>query len=365
MPAASKAILIDPLLKQLIPALSSEEFVQLEANILRDGCRDALVLWGDTLIDGHHRLDICQRHGLPYATTSLDFADRDAVLDWIDTNQLGRRNLGPDQIKLLRGRLYNRKKKRIGGRSDRTFGGDILSPPKTAEVLGAQFGVSDRTIKRDGKAAQFIEELAKTAPEEAQAVLDGKKRINEVRRTARLEQVKEAAALPSAKYRVIYADPPWKYGDQLTEDYGPTRFHYPAMTVAELCTLPVADLCEPDAVLFLWVTSPLLFECAPIIKAWGFQYKASFVWDKMKHNMGHYNSMRHEFLLICTRGSCTPDTPKLYDSVVSIERTDHSSKPEEFRTMIDALYPHGKRVELFARAEVKGWDAWGNQAETG
>ena len=132
------------------------------------------------------------------------------------------------------------------------------------------------------------------------------------------------------------------------------------MSIAELCDLPVADIAEDNAVLFLWTTSPILEECFQVIKAWGFKYKASFVWDKIKHNMGHYNSVRHEFLLICTRGSCTPDVVKLFDSVQSIERTEHSKKPEKFREIIDTLYTHGNRVELFARQPADGWEVWGN-----
>ncbi len=164
------------------------------------------------------------------------------------------------------------------------------------------------------------------------------------------------------QYDVILADPPWKYGDQLTEAYGPTMFHYPAMTVRQLCDLDVRGLAHENAVLSLWVTSPLLEDAFPIIKAWGFEYKSSFVWDKIRHNMGHYNSVRHELLLICTRGSCLPDVPELIDSVQSIERTTHSAKPEEFRAIIDKLYPNGRRIELFARAEAEGWERWGNQA---
>jgi N6-adenosine-specific RNA methylase IME4 len=86
------------------------------------------------------------------------------------------------------------------------------------------------------------------------------------------------------------------------------------------------------------------------------------VWDKVKHNFGHYNSVRQELLLICTRGSCTPDVKELVDSVQTIERsTKHSEKPEEFRRIIDTLYPKGPRVELFARAKHEGWDSWGNE----
>jgi N6-adenosine-specific RNA methylase IME4 len=186
-------------------------------------------------------------------------------------------------------------------------------------------------------------------------------------REAKAEEL-AANPVPSlrGKYRVIYADPPWNYADKCDEGavqgQGAAQ-HYPPMTIVELCALPVRALAEDDAVLFLWVTSPLLYNCAPVIDAWGFSYRASFVWDKVKHNMGHYNSVRHEFLLVCVRGSCQPDVRKLYDSVVVEERTAHSAKPETFRTMIDTLYPHGKRIELFARGPAaKGWATWGNQA---
>jgi N6-adenosine-specific RNA methylase IME4 len=87
-----------------------------------------------------------------------------------------------------------------------------------------------------------------------------------------------------------------------------------------------------------------------VVRAWGFTCKAHFVRDKVRHNMGHYNSVRHELLLICTRGSCVPDAPKLYDSVQAVERDgQHSQKPEEFRGI--ALYGSGNRIELFARQE--------------
>lgn len=178
----------------------------------------------------------------------------------------------------------------------------------------------------------------------------------------------EAQPLPDGKFRIFYADPPWKYGNSgvITEDdnYGRAERHYPAMSIAELCALglEIKAMADDDAVLFLWVTSPLLAECFEVIKAWGFQYKTSFVWDKVRHNFGHYNSVRHELLLVCTRGSCLPDVPTLHDSVMSIERSDkHSEKPEAFRQMIDGLYTRGNRLELFARCQVDGWEAWGNE----
>lgn len=163
------------------------------------------------------------------------------------------------------------------------------------------------------------------------------------------------------KYRVIYADPPWAYNDkQDIEVLGGAVKHYTTMPIEDICALPVPS--ADDAVLFIWVTSPMLEDVFRVIKAWGFKYKSSFVWDKVAHNMGHYNSVRHELLLICTKGRCTPDVQRLFDSVVSIERTEHSRKPQWFRDMIDTLYPVGNRLEMFAREAPEGWDVWGNMA---
>ncbi|MHC1767692.1 MAG: MT-A70 family methyltransferase [Verrucomicrobiia bacterium] len=168
------------------------------------------------------------------------------------------------------------------------------------------------------------------------------------------------------KYRVIYADPPWPYRHDLGEAMpGSTspRDHYTVMDMDGICALPVGTLAEDNAVLFMWGTVPLLPEALRVIDAWGFQYKSHVVWDKVKHNFGHYFSVRHELLFLATRGSCTPEVPKLTDSVVSLEKTArHSEKPDQFRELIDTLYPHGRRIELFRRGAAVGkWDVWGNE----
>jgi N6-adenosine-specific RNA methylase IME4 len=119
-------------------------------------------------------------------------------------------------------------------------------------------------------------------------------------------------------YRIILADPPWLYHCKqvnAAEDHYGAEDYYDCSTDKQLCEYRLGDgsrtvkeLADKDAVLFMWVTTPMLERWFPIIEAWGFEYKTHFVWDKIKHNMGHYNSVRHELLLICTRGSCQPDT---------------------------------------------------------
>jgi len=171
--------------------------------------------------------------------------------------------------------------------------------------------------------------------------------------------------LPEGKYRIIYADPPWKYGDILPPGYGAATHHYETMSNEELCALDIKGLVGPDAVLFLWATSPMLEQAFDVMRAWGFSYKTSFVWDKVEHNFGFYNSVRHELLLIGGRGHSTPDDVELHDSVVSLPRSQvHSQKPEYFRDLIDQMYTSGPRLELFGRGKPpKGWVSWGYESE--
>jgi N6-adenosine-specific RNA methylase IME4 len=253
------------------------------------------------------------------------------------------------------GELLQQIQKATGGDAQRTRYRKGTESPATLADLGI-----------DKKTSAVAQQLASLPAITREAIAQRETTIAKVRRESKAVELRKAVSLPDAKYRVLYADPPWAYNDKADEgsvQAGGAARHYPSMSIAQLCDLPVVDLCEPHAVLFLWTTSPLLFESAAVIKSWGFTYKASFVWDKVKHNMGHYNSVRHEFLLVCTRGSCTPDVVELFDSVQSIERTTHSTKPEEFRTIIETLYPHGKRLELFARLEAPGWDSYGNELQ--
>lgn len=166
-------------------------------------------------------------------------------------------------------------------------------------------------------------------------------------------------------FRVIYADPPWLYGDRPPSGSG-AKDHYPVMTIDQICKLPIAAHARPDAVLFLWTTAPILYENPgprEVMEAWGFKPKTGIVWDKVDHGFGHYVSIRHEHLLIGTRGSCTPDRPTpMFDSVQTVRRDSdvHSEKPEEFRKLVERLYD-GPFLELFARRHVPGWTCWGNQ----
>ena len=268
------------------------------------------------------------------------------------------------------GELMEQVPKAQGRRTD-------IELPDTAvgkyEVI-REAGFTPKQVERFQTLAAHPEivEKAKAEARENEDIVSRSLVLNMIKKQERQEAIQEQIARPKAsnhidiyttdkRYRVIYADPPWSYNDkQDTPQLGGAVKHYPTMPLEDICDIPVPA--EKNAVLFLWTTSPMLEDAFKVINAWGFNYKSSFIWDKISHAMGHYNSVRHEFLLIATRGKCTPDVPKLLDSVVSIERTEHSRKPKEFRDMIDMLYPIGERLEMFARDAAEGWDVWGNMA---
>jgi N6-adenosine-specific RNA methylase IME4 len=175
--------------------------------------------------------------------------------------------------------------------------------------------------------------------------------------------------LPDGKYQVIYADPPWKYDVDLSS--GSTREpenNYPTMDLDDLIKFgeKVKEISNKDCVLFMWITAPKLNWMMDVLSAWDFEYKTNLIWDKIKPNMGHYSSVRHEILIIAGKGKCAPTcdgkTIQSVDSVQSIEKSSrHSEKPHEFYSIIEKLYPEHKKIELFARNKKDGWDVWGNQ----
>ena len=233
---------------------------------------------------------------------------------------------------------------------------EVASVKEIHEDIQGKLFLSD--VADQKKIAEFL----KDAEKHGWSVVDLRA---QVRAHKEWQRAHIAAANEPEKFPVIYVDPPWQYtsGDQHSDEEQETVLgdHYPSMPLDDICALPQAKLAATNCVLFMWCTSPTLEEALQVVKAWGFKYKASMIWDKVAHNVGHYVSIRHEILLIATKGQ-TPKVPKLVDSVYVEERGDHSRKPEYFRKLIRELYPDGKRLELFCRGEAaEGWEAWGNE----
>jgi len=177
--------------------------------------------------------------------------------------------------------------------------------------------------------------------------------------------------LPKKKYQIIYADPPWRFGDRFKGRYqqNPLERHYPTMTTNEIKSIPVEKIIDDDAILFLWTTDAHLPDALEVIKSWGFEYKTiGFIWNKkltdgrQVYYMGRWTVKSSELCLLATRGHIHSEIKNhKVKQLVNAKRKEHSYKPEEVRKRIEKLMGELPRIELFARNRIEGWDTYGNE----
>lgn len=172
------------------------------------------------------------------------------------------------------------------------------------------------------------------------------------------------------KYKTIYADPPWQFTNR-TGKMAPEHkrlLRYPTMKLEDICALPIRELADDNSHLYLWVPNALLMEGLTVMGAWGFQYKSNLVWYKIRKDggpdgrgVGFYFRNVTEILLFGVRGSMRTLNPgRTQVNIVSSRKREHSRKPDEFYSLIEACSP-GPYVELFARFKRDGWHQWGNE----
>ena len=145
-------MIIDVEFEGLIPPLTDKEYSGLEQSIINEGCRDALICWGDILVDGHNRYRICEKHNLPFKTVNKDFENKNEAKLWILQNQLARRNLNDFQrIEIVRKceeAIKEQAKSRQGTRTDLATSGQNFPEVKRAtDELGAMAQVSRKTYE--------------------------------------------------------------------------------------------------------------------------------------------------------------------------------------------------------------------------
>lgn len=422
-------ITIDPEFSRLIPPLAPDELAQLEANILAEGCRDALVVWErlrepsenreyapsvckdehcryyqeyppeeewvagngvwecpecgwglapweyeHILLDGHNRLAICQKHGLAYQTVEIDLPDREAAADWIIANQLGRRNLNPDQFTLLLGELHERGKKPegapVGNQNAAKQLGQNDPVVSTADRIADQFGVSARTVKRAGALVRTM------TPEAKQAVLTGQATLLQVKREqreAKREERRQENAVKAqsvepiragAKFATIVIDPPWDWGDEGdVNQMGRGKPDYTTMPLEDLFRLPIPEISDDDCHLYLWVTNRSLPKAFDLMETWGFRYITALTWPKPSFGMGNYFRGQTEHVLFGVKGSQLLRRKDASTLLPGWSRgpDGHSSKPPEFYPFVESCSP-GPYLDMFSRRAPGNWIRWGADA---
>jgi len=178
-------IIIDEEFKLILPALDEQTYAWLEENILEYGCREPLVLWNGTLIDGHNRYEILMKHERPFNTVNMEFDSRDDVLIWIISTQISRRNLNPLQLSYYRGLHYSADKRVVTNPAGKNQYNVVVpqneEQPRmqsTVSRLAELYKVSRSTIERDAQIANAINSIGKTSPDIKTDILSGKTRIS-------------------------------------------------------------------------------------------------------------------------------------------------------------------------------------------
>jgi site-specific DNA-methyltransferase (adenine-specific) len=181
------------------------------------------------------------------------------------------------------------------------------------------------------------------------------------------------------QYQIIYADPPWQYGDKVLNNGHGKQFdslqdyHYPTMSTKELNQLPIAKLAADNCALFIWTTDSHIPDCLEVIKAWGFEYKTvAFCWLKTaqwniltRSNLGKWTQKNVELCLFATKGTMAKYLKdRSIHQLIEYPRSVHSRKPPEARIRIEKMFGDLPRLELFARQKAEGWHSWGNQVES-
>jgi len=365
--------------KKLIPALTNEEYKQLENNCIAEGIREKILIWNDFIIDGHNRYEISLKWNLEIQTETKHFQDEEDVKEWMILNQFGRRNLSNYQRSVLALQLeevFSKKAKESKSEKVSHFRntGEVLptlAKPNTRQELSKVANVSHGTLDK-------VKKIQAQASEEVKAKLStGKVSINsayqeikkEEKKKSRLEKIEEikeeiskGLKAPNGLYDIIAIDPPWEYSERggsssksFEENGNRGGVDYPTMTVEELKKIKIPS--KNDCVIFLWTTHAFLKDSFDLLNAWGFNYKATIVWDKVKMGMGRNIRMQVEFCLLATKGNPILNGSGERD-IITEPRREHSRKPEAFYSKVDNMTA-GYKLDYFAREKRENWFTYG------
>ncbi|MGA3028242.1 MAG: MT-A70 family methyltransferase [Bryobacteraceae bacterium] len=310
------------------------------------------------LIAGQRRLQACRQLG--WADVPVTIVDLYQAARGEAHENFVRKDLLPSEIVALKRAIEPLERR--SARERQGARADLGHPASEAEDAGEArdriaryLGVGRTTIDR----AEAVIEAAEEEPDEYGHLVEQMDRTGKVagayRRLAVLKQARELGAsppaLPTGPFQVIVADPPWRYesGNDLP---------YPTMDIEEIKAMPVRDLADENATLWLWTTNAHLRVAFDIVESWGFEYRTLLTWVKDRMGTGEWLRGQTEHCMLAVRGK-----PVFlhgnHSTVLEAARREHSRKPEEFYSLVDATCPGGK-LELFCRKQRHGWRAFGN-----
>jgi len=362
--------------KDLIPPLADHEIAGLEEDIKHFGCYCPIITWNGYIIDGHHRYEICSRHRLTFKTEEREFNTQNDAEIWIIQNQFNRRNIPLFTRGFLVFELEKRFNRRHGNRhtckeiprarrNRREVDRNREDEARTKAAKSAGMG-HDSYAK-----CKFIDKHA--TEEDKEKLHKNETSTNQVYNRIKTEQVRtetisnlESIENQKAKaiegvYDVVVIDPPWEIGQRnSTAGYKPLP--YPTMSIDEIKDLELQ--CDDDCHVFLWTTQKFLPIAFDIVDHWGLEYVCTFTWFKnggpQPLDLPAYNT---EFFIYARQGKPKFIDTKKFNTALIADKGKHSEKPEEFYEMLRRVTA-GRRIDMFNRRSIEGFDTWGNESES-
>lgn len=368
---------------QVMRDLTREEYGALKESIIESGVLVPVVLdEHGNIIDGHHRKMICEEIGAKYPVQVVPGLTEAEKLNMARQLNEARRQLTPEEKR----REIERRLRDAPETSDRQIAKAVgasnthVSNIRNEMVQSKELSTVDSSIGADGKvrprrpiaiynptpaeqkAMQNPAVLEKLIDGTAGSVADARRETKREEIVARLESIEaQEAKVVQGVYDVIVIDPPWPM-QKIERDERPNQseFDYPTMTEDELSALeiPAADDCH----MWLWTTHKFLPMAFRLLDRWGFKYVCTFVWHKpggfQPIGLPQYNC---EFALYARKGAPSFIDTKAFNTCFDAPRGAHSEKPEAFYDVVRRVTA-GRRIDMFNRRPIAGFDVWGQEA---
>lgn len=374
---------------QIMPELARAEYEELKSDIRLRGVM--VPIEHDehgNILDGHHRLKICEELGIQDYPTVIRAGMTESEKRFHARKlNMARRHLTQEQRReMIRDTLAETPEK-----SDRQIAEGLGVSNSTVSLARkeledeGQLCESHTSIGADGKerprnpnrkpvtvfnptpaeekAIQNPAVLEKLAEGIVKTVAEAQR---EVKRDEIIENLENISAMEAKEiqgmYDVIVIDPPWDM-KKIERDVAPTQveFDYPTMTEEELADLeiPAAGDCH----VWLWTTHKYMPTAFRLLEKWNLKYVCTFVWHKpggfQAFGLPQYNC---EFALYARKGAPSFVDAKEFSTCFEAPRTGHSEKPEEFYDMARRVTA-GRRLDMFSRRNIIGFDSWGKEAK--
>jgi N6-adenosine-specific RNA methylase IME4/ParB-like chromosome segregation protein Spo0J len=361
---------------QVMPPLSLEDYAELKADIATRGMQVPVEYdEGGEILDGHHRVQICEELGIAHwprlVRLGLSNAEKREHARKLN---LARRHLDQQQKRALVEEQLRDTPERSNRQIAAALGVDGKTVGTARERLEgtAEIPLLEKTVGADGKKRPKAYRFADPSPEGRRGILESAKAIRSEDRARRygerIANIAQKAAsntpLPAdQKYPAGLFDPPWKFNAGLSDRSAEN--HYPTMDPDEIEALPIPDCLTKDALLALWTTVPHIHNALRIVERWGFTYSSLHTWDKQIAGTGHWLRNQTEHLILATRGDFpAPLEGMQWTSFLSERKGRHSAKPLRYYELIEAYTPGLVRIEGFSRLKEPrpGWVHWGNEA---